>query len=370
MAGIYIHIPFCKTRCKYCDFFSTTMLDMRKEYVHVLIQEMDQRKSYLPTEEIHTIYFGGGTPSLMEQDDLALILQAIHERYHVDENAEITLEANPGDLTEGKLQSLRQIGFNRLSIGIQSFNNEMLQRIGRRHTAEQAILAVQKARKAGFHNISIDLIYGLPGQTMEEWIQEVNQAIALDVEHISAYCLSYEAGTPLTEMLRRGEISEVDEDIENHMYDYLVNTLETRGIERYEVSNFCKPQYYSQHNSSYWNSTPYLGLGAGAHSFDGTSRQWNISNLKVYMDEVVNRKKYFEREQLSEKDIYNETIMLSLRTKWGIDITQLNSQYLQNCNSVIQSYIERGLLINKQNHIIATQQGIHILNRIIEDLII
>lgn len=287
MAGIYIHIPFCKSRCKYCDFFSTTMLEMREKYIMALVQEIEQRKNYLPTKDIYTIYFGGGTPSLMEVTQLETVLQAIYNNYNVEKGAEITLEANPGDLTAEKLQALRKMGFNRLSIGIQSFSNEMLQRIGRRHTAEQAISAVQLARDAGFNNMSIDLIYGLPGQTMENWKEEVTHAIALDVEHISAYCLSYEEGTPLTQMLHKGEILEIDEDIENQMYDYLVNTLKTNGLRRYEVSNFCKDNYYSQHNSSYWNNTPYIGLGAGAHSYNGLSRQWNISNLKSYIDGVI-----------------------------------------------------------------------------------
>lgn len=370
MAGIYIHIPFCKSRCKYCDFFSTTMMEKREEYTHALVREIEQRCDYLPSKQISTIYFGGGTPSLMEEKQLEMVLQTIRSKYDVEADAEITLEANPGDLTEEKLLVLHQIGFNRLSIGIQSFHDEMLKTIGRRHTSEQAISAVSMARKVGFNNISIDLIYGLPGQSLDEWQQEVEQAIALHVEHISAYCLSYEEGTVLTKMLKKGVIQEVDEDIENQMYDYLVSTLEMSGICRYEVSNFCKRNHHSRHNSSYWSNTPYLGLGAGAHSYNGTSRQWNFSDLDAYLKAVNMNGTYFDREELSEDDIYNETIMLSLRTKWGIDLAKLSKRQLQICQTAAQPYIEKKLLIQNDNHIIATQQGIHILNRIIEDLMI
>lgn len=357
MIGVYIHIPFCKSRCKYCDFYSTTLLDQREQYVEALLREITSLSSLRDTlspkgeREIGTIYFGGGTPSLLEVEQIERILSPLIPPSR--EGVEITLEANPGDLTLEKLQALRAIGINRLSIGIQSFQDELLRTIGRRHTATEAIEAVLMARQAGFDNLSIDLMYGLPGQTEALWHADIEQALALQPEHISCYCLSYEEGTVLTRMLERGEIEETDEDTANRMYDYLCEQLKAHGYEHYEVSNFALPGRRSRHNSNYWNNTPYIGLGAGAHSYDGTRRYWNTGDITGWKQEY---------EVLTDEDRHTEAIMLGLRTAEGIGKKLVDS-------SKAQAFLAQGLLREEKGHYIATQQGLHILNRIIEDLI-
>ena len=379
MSGIYIHIPFCKSRCAYCDFFSTTQLSRREAYVDALCKEAKRRLATLNSKRstpnpITTIYFGGGTPSLLSPDQIARILQTIDAPQAI----EVTLEANPGDLTPNYLRAVREAGVNRLSIGIQSFDDEVLRLIGRRHTAAEAKAAVKAAKAAGFDNISIDLIYGIPSQystlnsQLSAWEAQIEQALQLGVQHISTYCLSYEEGTRMTHMLEQGEINEVDEDTENAMYDLLVSQLKEAGFEHYEVSNFALSGYRSKHNSSYWNRTPYIGLGAGAHSYDGArTRSWNPDNLEEYiraqeMEETPHSESASTMatyETLTDTDLYNERIMLRLRTAEGIAINELHNPTLAT------PYIERGLLKQTPDkRLVATLQGIHILNRIIEDL--
>ena len=323
---------------------------------------------------ITTIYFGGGTPSLLSPDQIARIQQTIAAPQAI----EVTLEANPGDLTPNYLRAVREAGVNRLSIGIQSFDDEVLRLIGRRHTAAEAKAAVKAAKAAGFDNISIDLIYGIPSQystlnsQLSAWEAQIEQALQLGVQHISTYCLSYEEGTRMTRMLEQGEINEVDEDTENAMYDLLVSQLKEAGFEHYEVSNFALSGYRSKHNSSYWNRTPYIGLGAGAHSYDGArTRSWNPDNLEEYiraqeMEETPHSESASTMatyETLTDTDLYNERIMLRLRTAEGIAINELHNPTLAT------PYIERGLLKQTPDkRLVATLQGIHILNRIIEDL--
>lgn len=363
--GIYLHIPFCKSRCRYCDFFSTTLLARRHEYVDALLREIEQRRGEMHAG-IRTIYFGGGTPSLLETADIRRILDALLSPLgdeHTDP-VEVTLEANPGDLTTDKLRALRAIGINRLSVGIQSFDDNLLQRIGRRHTAAQAVRAVQEARDAGFTNISIDLIYGLPTQTMALWEQDIHIALSLRPEHISCYCLSYENDTALTRMLERGEITAIDDDTENRMYDRLCDLLRNHGYEHYEVSNFALPGFYSQHNSSYWNHTPYVGLGAGAHSFDGSTRSWNPDDLDIYINNILARSLQRESERLDAEALHTEQIMLGLRTAQGIPAALVADR-----PTVVQAYVNRHMLAIDHDTIRATQQGLHLLNRIIEDLV-
>ena len=371
MSGIYIHIPFCKSRCAYCDFFSTTLLSRREAYVDALCKEAKRRLATInsnlstPTP-ITTIYFGGGTPSLLSTEQVARVLRTID----APQATEVTLEANPGDLSTDYLRAIREAGVNRLSIGIQSFDDEVLRLIGRRHTAAQAKDAVKAAQAAGFDNISIDLIYGIPSQRsprntpLSAWEAQIEQALQLGVQHISTYCLSYEEGTRMTRMLEQGEINEVDEDTENAMYDLLVARLKAAGFEHYEVSNFALPSYRSQHNSSYWNRTPYIGLGAGAHSYDGArTRSWNPDNLEEYIRAMERGEDATTYETLTDTDLYNERIMLGLRTAEGIAINELHDPTLA------QPYIDKGLLcLTDDNRLVATLQGIHILNRIIEDL--
>ena len=361
MAGIYIHIPFCKSRCKYCDFFSTTHLQKQAQYVEAVLAEWQMRQ-HEATEPIHTIYIGGGTPSTLDTDALARILQAILDTCTDHRPHEITIEANPGDITLEKAQAWRAMGINRLSMGVQSFHDHLLQLIGRRHNAKQAIQAVQLAQAAGFDNISIDLMYALPDQTMQMWQQDVQQALSLGVQHISSYGLIYEDGTVLTTLLEHGQIEAVDEDTEMRMYDYLVEELIANGYVHYEVSNFALPNRHSMHNSSYWNDTPYIGLGAGAHSYDGQQRQWNISDLDIYIERALAHDLQPEIETLTPEQKHTERIMLGLRTCQGVPKELINF-------SNALPYLQQGLLVEKDNRIAATTQGYHILNRIIEDLI-
>ena len=357
MAGLYIHIPFCKKRCLYCDFFSTTLLERRKEYVEALLKEIQARKDEAG-ESIRTVYLGGGTPSTMEAEDIQRLLEAVG----IQEAEEVTMELNSGDATPDYLIQIREAGINRLSIGIQSFQDDLLQLIGRRHNAAQAIEAVKMVQEAGFDNVSIDLMYALPTQTMEQWKADIETAIRLGIQHISCYGLMYEEGTVLTRRMETGQLEAIDEDTENAMYDYLCKRLKEAGFMHYEVSNFALPGYEAKHNSHYWDGTPYVGVGAGAHSYVGHVRSWNVSDVEAYIGGTAKR----GQEILTDKDIYNERIMLGLRTSRGIS-DAIPVQF----RSIIDSYIEKGLLRETDDHrIVATQQGIHLLNRIIEDLMI
>ena len=357
MAGLYVHIPFCKKRCLYCDFFSTTLLNRRAEYVDAILIEIKERKNEIH-EPIRTVYLGGGTPSTLDINDITRILNAVD----APDTEEITMELNPGDATFEYIRALRQIGINRLSIGVQSFQDELLQCIGRRHTAQQAIEAVRIAQEAGFDNLSIDLMYGLPNQTMAQWQADIRTAIQLGVQHISSYGLMYEPGTVLTQQLESGQLTAMDEDEEMTMYDILCEQLKHAGFVHYEVSNFALPGYEAKHNSNYWNGTPYVGIGAGAHSYTGNVRSWNPDDLDAYIRGIVAHDLQRESETLTETDIYNERIMLGLRTKHGVP-----KEWIQ---TDISTHVEAELLREDHGRVIATQEGLHILNRIIEDLMI
>jgi len=358
LAGLYIHIPFCKKRCLYCDFYSTTLLQRREEYVEAVLKEIMARKAGA-CEPIRTIYIGGGTPSLIDSIDIFRILRTIG----TDDATEITMEVNPGDVDEKYLRELRQCGVNRLSIGVQSFKDELLQVLGRRHNGIQAINAVHMAQEAGFDNISIDLMYALPTQKKRLWLSDIELALRLNVQHISSYGLMYEEGTALTGLRDKGEIEAIDEETENEMYDYLCKRLKKAGFVHYEVSNFALPGYEARHNSSYWDGTPYIGIGAGAHSYIGTTRSWNPDDLDRYIRGIEAGTLVRESETLSEKDLYNERIMLGLRTRTGVP----QSLVKQDISAYVAS---KALTISPEGNIVATQKGLHILNRIIEDLMI
>ena len=375
MAGIYIHIPFCKSRCIYCDFYSTTRLQDREEYVRCIEQETALRAPAFAQQMankgdiLKTVYFGGGTPSILCERHIDDILCSIRNSFCHAQIQEITLEANPGDLSEDKLRGLREAGINRLSLGVQSFQDTLLHRLSRRHNGAEAIAAVKAARKAGFENISIDLMYGLPEQTMAQWMADIEQAIQLDVEHVSAYCLTYEEGTPLYRMLQKGEVSELDEERCNQMQDTLEEELEKNGIKRYEISNYAKDGYQSKHNGSYWTGAPYLGLGAGAHSYDGAyRRQWNPDDIGAYMATIQNGQLPLEEEVLSEVDRYNEAVMLGLRTREGIHLNRFSEADRLMILTESASFLREGLLEQADEYIRATHAGTRILNIIIEAL--
>ena len=375
MAGIYIHIPFCKSRCIYCDFYSTTRLQDREEYVRCIEQETALRAPAFAQQMankgdiLKTVYFGGGTPSVLSERHIDDILCNIRSFFRHTKIEEITLEANPGDLSEDKLRGLKEAGINRLSMGVQSFQDTLLHRLSRRHNGEEAIAAVRAARRAGFENISIDLMYGLPEQTMAQWQADVEQAIQLDVEHVSAYCLTYEEGTPLYRMLQDGAVSELDEDLCNQMQDYLEEALEKNGVNRYEISNYAKEGYRSKHNSSYWTGAPYLGLGAGAHSYDGAyCRQWNPDDIGAYMAAIEKGELPLENEILSETDRYNEAVMLGLRTSEGLDLNRFSEADRAHILTESALFLREGLLKQTGEHIRATHAGTRVLNRLIEAL--
>ena len=354
MAGVYVHIPFCKRRCLYCDFFSTTLLEQREAYIAALLNEIQARKNEAG-EPVRTIYIGGGTPSVLDADAIARIVKSIG----TEDAEEITMELNPGDATPAYLRSIRQAGINRLSIGIQSFQDELLRLIGRRHNAAQAIEAVHMAQEAGWDNLSIDLMYALPTQTMDMWQADIETALSLNVQHISSYGLIYEPGTALTRLRDSGQLQPVDEETENDMYDELCARLQQAGFVHYEVSNFALPGYEAKHNSRYWDGTPYIGVGAGAHSYIPPVRSWNTDDLEAYLHGNPAR----ESETLSPTDLYNERIMLGLRTNRGIEADIIRAD--------ITPQLEAHLLRRTPDgRVVATQSGIHILNRIIEDLMI
>ena len=373
MAGIYIHIPFCKRRCIYCDFFSTTQSERKTTYIHALCQELETRKEYLGGEEIETIYLGGGTPSQLTEEELGKIFTYIYKVYSVSPNAEITLEANPDDLTPDYVTMLRRLPINRISMGIQTFQEETLRLLHRRHTAAQAIESFYRCREAGFRNISIDLMYGLPGETLANWEQDLQQAIRLQPEHISAYHLIYEEGTALWNLREQHQIEEADEELSVLFFRTLIDRLTEAGYQHYEISNFCRPGLHSRHNSSYWTGKKYLGCGPSAHSYNGISRQWNIASLEKYIEGINTYTPNYEIEELDLYTRYNDFVITSIRTCWGMPLSRLRSEYgeeLYNyCLRMAKPYIEQGLLEKKEDILKLTQAGIFISDGIMSDLL-
>ena len=373
MAGIYIHIPFCKRRCIYCDFFSTTQSEKKPAYVHALCQELDMRKDYLEGEYIETIYLGGGTPSQLSQEELEEIFSTLYNIYKVKEDAEITLEANPDDLTPEYVHMLRSLPINRISMGIQTFQEETLKLLHRRHTARQAIEAFQRCREAGFQNISIDLMYGLPGETLNTWKQDLQQAIALRPEHISAYHLIYEEGTALWKLKEQHQVEEADEDLSVTLFRTLIDELTRAGYEHYEISNFCLPGLHSRHNSSYWTGKKYLGCGPSAHSFNGTSRQWNVASLDKYIHAIQQGKLDYEIEELDIYTRYNDFVITAIRTHWGMSLSQLRSTYGEElyryCLRMAKPHLAQGVLEMKEDTLKLTKEGIFISDGIMSDLL-
>lgn len=373
MAGIYIHIPFCKRRCIYCDFFSTTQSEKKAEYVHALVRELEIRKDYLNNEEIETIYLGGGTPSQLSQEELEEIFTHIYKVYKVTPDAEITLEANPDDLTPEYVSMLRGLPINRISMGIQTFQEGTLKLLHRRHTAQQAIEAFKRCREAGFQNISIDLMYGLPGETLNTWEQDLQQAIDLHPEHISAYHLIYEEGTALWNLREQNKVEEAEEELSLTLFKTLIEKLTKAGYQHYEISNFCLPSLHSRHNSSYWTGKKYLGCGPSAHSFDGTSRQWNVSSLDKYLEGIRTDQLDFEIEELDLYTRYNDFVITSIRTCWGMPLSQLRTNYgetLYNyCLQMAKPHIQQGVLEIEEDTLKLTSEGIFISDGIMSDLL-
>lgn len=373
MAGIYIHIPFCKSRCIYCGFYSTTLLDLRKKYINAVCREMELRKNYI-REPFSTIYLGGGTPSLLDEAELTKLFLYINNVYDVDRNAEITMECNPDDITPEFTNMLSRLPINRVSMGAQTFADSRLRLLHRRHNSDEVKHAVKLLREAGIKNISIDLMFGFPDESLSQWKEDISAAMALNVEHISAYSLMYEEDTPLWKMLDTGKVKEIDEELSLTMFKELVCQLTDAGYEHYEISNFARPGYRSRHNSSYWHQVPYIGLGAAAHSFDLNSRQWNVADLKLYIEEINNGIIPMEREELDNDTTFNDIITTALRTSDGIDLnameTRLGKRYRNTLISAAGKHIEQGLLEIRHDRLRLTSEGIFISDMVMSDLMI
>lgn len=372
MAGIYIHIPFCKKRCIYCDFYSTTSGHLKEAYIDALEKEIDLRKDYAENEVIETIYFGGGTPSQLLPSEVERIINRIKSVHRLSRNPEITFEANPDDISEKFLDGLRNTDINRISIGIQTFNDERLKFLNRRHDSKQAVKAVGMCREYGYDNISIDLIYGFPEESGDEWEKDIDKAVSLGIQHISAYHIIYEEGTRLTRMLEEGKIKEIDEDNSIRQFETLMSKLKDAGFIHYEISNFCKPGMHSRHNTSYWQNKRYIGLGASAHSYNLESRQWNVADINTYIKALNEGGKFFETENLDIYSHYNDYILTSLRTMWGADITYIREKFGERLSEYFLKnagrYINSGDIESRDGKFIINEKGIFISDGIMSDL--
>ena len=362
MAGIYIHIPFCASRCIYCGFYSTTGLELRQKYVDAVCKEMTMREVSTPIE---TIYLGGGTPSQFTPEQLRQLFLYINKVY-APRATEVTIEMNPDDVTPEYAATLLQLGVNRVSMGAQTFNDERLRFLRRRHSSSQVYDAVCILREAGVRNISVDLMYGFPNETLDDFHCDIDAALALDVEHISAYCLMIEEGTALHRM----GIEAADEETEREMYEMLIDCLKAAGYEHYEISNFARPGYRSQHNSSYWNDTPYIGLGAAAHSYDGLCRSWNVADVRAYIAAIERGELPSECEELDTDTHYNDRIATALRTRDGLDLGELDELHRQYCLTEAQRFIADGLLEIVDNNLRLTRRGLFVSNMVMSELML
>lgn len=361
MAGIYIHIPFCRQACHYCNFHFSTSLRSKNELVQALLKEMEMRKNYLKGESVSTIYFGGGTPSLLSDEELTSILNRIYSLFPVEPDAEITLEANPDDFEPGRVSRWKDQGINRLSIGIQSFLEQELQWMNRAHNSDQALGAIRIAQEEGISNLSIDLIYGTPTLDDRQWEETLKQAAALNIPHISSYALTVEPKTALEHMISKKSKADVDQDVQSRQFHIMTSILGQKGYEHYEISNFAQPFFRSRHNSSYWSGSNYLGLGPAAHSYDGASRQWNIANNALYIKNIGEGQLMMEKEELSGVHQLNEYLMTSLRTIEGIDLNKVSMlaspEDLQTIITEARKYSESGKLIVTGEKILLTEEG-------------
>ena len=371
MSGIYIHIPFCKQACHYCDFHFSTSMKKKEEMVLALVREIELRKEEFNNELIETIYFGGGTPSRLQIADLKLQIDAIYKNYKVDKNPEITLEANPDDLSEDYLIELSKIGINRLSIGIQSFFEDDLALMNRAHNSAEAKKCLEIATRY-FDNITIDLIYGMPNMTNEKWLQNIETALSFNIPHISSYALTVEPKTALDSFIQKGIIPNLDENLASEHFYLLVQKLEENGFIHYELSNFGKPDYFSKNNSAYWLGKKYIGIGPSAHSYNGIERSWNISNNAMYLKAISENQLPSETEILSKTDQYNEYIMTGLRTIWGVSLERIEAEfgktYLDYLNKQASKFIDDNLLFVENNTLKTTKKGKFLTDGIASDL--
>lgn len=377
MAGLYLHVPFCSSKCSYCAFYSVTNNQLKQDYIEAVCKELYLRKHFF--QDIHlknnqfdpvvnTVYFGGGTPSCLDESDFEKIFNAIYDCFGTSFE-EVTIECNPDDITLPYAKSLKKYA-NRISLGIQTFNNDQLKLINRRHNAEEAIKAVNIIKEVGISNISIDLIFGFPKETLADWLFDINQAIKLDVQHVSAYSLMFEEGTKLYHLLQKEEIEQISEELSVEMYDVLIDKLSEAGLAQYEISNFAKPGFESRHNSSYWNETPYLGVGPSAHSYNLSTRSWNVSNVSQYVKSISKGILPLEEEQIDAITRYNDLITTALRTKEGIHLNALQEDYAQYLLEQSSEFIKEGTMIKtSDNRLALTRKGYYISDAIMAELI-
>jgi len=372
MAGIYIHIPFCRQKCYYCDFYKTVNTALTPKFMVALNSEINTRKEYLNNELVETIYFGGGTPSVLTEHELTEILTSLKSNFQISPSAEITFEVNPDDLSPAYLQQIFNSGINRLSMGIQSFHDDLLKIMNRRHNAAQAAEAVENAAKTGFTDISIDLIYGLPGLTQKVWNESLMQAFCLPVTHVSAYHLTYHKGTPFFTWLKKGTLKPATEPASVAQFNLLTRLAKKHGFEHYEISNFAKNQLYSKHNTSYWNGTKYLGLGPSAHSFNLVSRSWNMASTEGYIKAIANNQPFTEEEILTENNRYNEYILTRIRTIWGVSSIEIEKRFGREKAAWFIKNIDNYLALKwvkcKNNTYILTQKGWFVSDEITTNL--
>ncbi|MFY7879486.1 MAG: radical SAM family heme chaperone HemW [Lacibacter sp.] len=374
MAGLYIHIPFCRQACAYCNFHFTTSLRSKNELISALLKELElqHQNNYLGTTDLETIYFGGGTPSLLELNEIEAILKAATSLWNLNKDAEITLEANPDDISDLQLEGWKQAGINRLSIGIQSLYDEDLKWMNRAHTAAEARAVLARSRKAGFEQFTVDLIYGTPGLTDEKWMNNLKWVVDEGLRHVSCYALTVEDKTPLSKQIARQLKQDTDPEQQRNQFLMLMDFMEQQGFEHYEISNFAKPGHRSQHNSAYWNGTPYLGVGPSAHSFDGVSRQWNCSNNRHYIEALKQNNIPFEQELLTPTQRLNEYIMTHLRLAEGCDLELIAAQYGNEeslrLEKLAQTYEQRGWLAAYNRKLILTREGKLFADRIAAEL--
>jgi len=361
MSGIYIHIPFCRRKCHYCNFFSLASLKYKERFLGALKEEIFLRKKYLDGKPIESIYIGGGTPSILKIPEIEGILEDLRKYFILSENREITMEANPDDLDAGIFREYLAIGINRLSIGVQSFFDDDLEYLNRIHSGQRAEEAVRQAKDAGFSNISIDLIYGIPTLTAEKWQKNLEKAFSLEVSHISTYSLTVEPKTALDLLIRKKKLPGPGEEQILEHFRILLRMMKEQEFEHYEISNFCKNGFYSRHNSMYWQGGPYLGLGPSAHSYNGTSRQWNISNIVQYIDQINRNEPFFESEELTPVQQYNEYVMVSLRTMWGCDLNTIGERFgeeaVAHFSRLAARYLTSGELVEKTGIYYLTDEG-------------
>ncbi|HEX5023935.1 MAG TPA: radical SAM family heme chaperone HemW [Agriterribacter sp.] len=361
MAGIYLHIPFCKQACLYCNFHFSTSLKLKNDLINALLKEIDLTELYTPTASIETIYFGGGTPSLLPTTTLNALLGALHRKFHIVENAEISLEVNPDDISKAELTSWKKMGINRLSIGVQSFFEEDLRWMNRAHTADQSAYSILRAQDAGFDNLTIDLIYGSPALSDEKWQQNVQKSIEYSIPHLSCYALTVEPKTALADLIAKKKIPGTNQEHQARQFIELIRWLETAGYEHYEISNFSLPGKRSRHNSAYWQGKPYYGFGPSAHSFNGTdTRSWNIANNALYIQSLASNIIPSENELLTTVQRLNEYVMTSLRTVEGVDLNYIQTQFGKPAEIKILSATKPHMnekLILKDNHLKLTTIG-------------